>query len=256
MNARYKALFAVMACVFFWGFSYISIKIALEVVPPVTLGSLRFAIAIIFLYIIKRKYLPEERIGKEDFFLLAGAGLCGVTLYYLFQNNAVYLIPASEASIITACVPVMILIAEGVEKKFFVKRKNNVKKSVFYTTILPGAGAIISLSGVAMVAGVSFALSGTARGYIYMLGACLSWVGYCFFTRPLFVRHSRIFIVFWQSLIGFVGFLPFTIFELFEQHAVMRIVTMQMHVWGHVVFFGVCCSALGYWCYAIALKEL
>ena len=259
MTVRYKALLAVMACVFFWGFSYISIKIAVEVVPPVTLGSLRFAIAIVFLYIIKRKYSPDERIGKGDLFLLTGAGLSGVTLYYLFQNNAVYLIPASEASIITACVPAMILIAEGIEKKFFIRRKdnlNNEKKPVFYTTILPGTGAIISLSGVALVAGVSFTLSGAARGYIFMLGACISWVSYCFFTRPLVARHSRIFIVFWQSLIGFVGFLPFTIFELSGQNAVMRILTMPAHVWGHVVFLGICCSALGYWFYAIALKEL
>ena len=257
MTARYKALFAAIACVFFWGFSYISIKIAVEFIPPVTLGAIRFAMAIIFLYAIKRKYAPEEKISKEDVFLLAGAGLTGVTLYFLFQNNAVLLIPASEASIITGCIPVMILIAEGVERKFLAHRKNNQhieKKSLFYQTILPGLGALISLSGIVLVAGISFTLSGTARGYIFMLGACISWVSYCFFTRPLFARRSRIYIVFWQSLIGFVGFLPFTAFELSGQLFSFQL--PPLYVWGHVAFLGVCCSALAYWFYAIALKEL
>ena len=257
MTARYKALLAVMASVFFWGFSFISIKVAVEVIPPISLGAIRFGIAIFFLYAIKRKFAPEEKIRREDFFLLTGAGLTGVTLYFVFQNIAMVTISASEASIITGCIPVMILIAEGIERKFFMRRKNNLnneKKSVFYRTILPGAGAVISLSGVVLVAGISFTLSGNATGYILMLGACLSWLCYCFCTRPLFARRSRIYIVFWQSVMGFAGFFPFVFFELLRQPAALQM--PGIHVWGHVVFLGVCCSALGYWCYAIALKDL
>ncbi|MCL2007955.1 MAG: DMT family transporter [Treponema sp.] len=252
MTVRHKALLAIIACVFFWGFSFISIKLAVEFIPPMTLGALRFGIAILFLFIIKRKYARDEKIRKEDIFFLAGAGLTGVTIFFFFENNAVHMIPASEASIISACVPAMILIAEAVERKFFIRDKeseNNIKKTSFYRTILPGAGAIISLSGVAMVAGISFSISGTARGYLYMIGACLSWVSYCFLTRPLFARRSMIYIVFWQSLIGFIGFLPFTLLELPWQ-------IPGFHVWAHIAFLGIFCSALGYWFYAIALRDI
>jgi drug/metabolite transporter (DMT)-like permease len=162
------------------------------------------------------------------------------------------MIPASEASIITGCIPALTLIAEGVERKILVRRNNNLKhekKSVLFKTVLPGAGALISLSGVAMVAGGAFTLSGNARGYIFMVVSCVSWVSYCFLTRPLFARRSRIYIVFWQSGVGFVGFLPFTIFELPWQ-------VPGFHVWAHVIFLGIFCSALGYWFYAMALKEL
>ena len=131
--------------------------------------------------------------------------------------------------------------------------KTNAANDTFlYKYFLPGAGALISLTGVAMVAGISFALSGTAKGYLFMAGSCLSWVFYCFLTRPLFTRCSRIYIVFWQSVVGFIGFLPFTFLEVFNR----KMQTMPLSVWFHVIFLGLCCSALCYLLYSLALKEL
>ena len=263
MTKRSKALAAMITCVLFWGFSFISIKIAVAVFPPMTLGAIRFGMAIVFLFFIKRKLAPGEKIKKEDIPLLAGAGLTGVTFYFFFENNGVSLIPASEASIIVGAIPIITMIADSIGEKIVSRRKNTEctagageadgntgkKNSVLHNVILPVTGALISLSGVALVAGVSFALSGTARGYVYMAGACVSWVCYSFLTRPLFQRHSRIFIVFWQSAIGFIGFLPFTFFEASWQ-------IPGPFVWGNVIFLGICCSALGYWFYAMALQVL
>jgi len=260
MTKKHKALAAVIACVFFWGFSFISIKVAVAVLPPMTLGAFRFALAVIILFFIKRKIAPEEKIKKSDFPLLAGAGITGVTLYFFFENNGVSLIPASEASIFVGAIPVITVIAETAWERIYLRRKKELNieekitagkkyQSLFLKTILPGIGALISLAGVTLVAGVSFALSGTALGYIFMSGACVSWVAYCLLTRPLFISHSRIFIVFWQSLIGFIGFLPFTLFESSWSMP-------GLEVWGHILFLGLFCSALGYWFYAMALEDL
>jgi drug/metabolite transporter (DMT)-like permease len=106
------------------------------------------------------------------------------------------------------------------------------------------------MTGVWMVAGVSFALSGSLLGYVYMGGAALSWVAYCFLTRPLFARCSRIYIVFWQSLFGAAGFLPFAIAEYPQWNQ------PDIPVLLHIVFLGICCSALGYWLYAHSLEVL
>jgi drug/metabolite transporter (DMT)-like permease len=252
MTKKNKALAAVIACVLFWGFSFISIKIAVAVFPPMTLGALRFALAVVILFFVKRKIAPEEKIEKKDIPLLAGAGITGVTLYFFFENNGVALIPASEASIFVGSIPVITMIAEAVWAKITSSQKKELKEkqcSLFIKIVLPGSGALISLVGVALVAGVSLALSGTALGYAYMSGACVSWVAYCLLTRPLFASHSRIFIVFWQSLVGFIGFLPFTFFEPSWQMP-------GLDVWGHLLFLGLFCSALGYWFYAMALEDL
>jgi len=259
MNKRHKAIAVISTCVFFWGFSFVSTKIAVAVFPPMTLAALRFAIALVFLFFLKRKYAGEEKIEKKDIPLLAGAGLTGVTLYFSFENKGVMLIPASEASFITAAIPILILISERVEEKILLMWKKKLKNGIentdstrnyfLYKILIPGIGALVSLTGVALVAGVSLAFSGNASGYLFMVGACFSWVLYCFLTRPLFARHSRIFIVFWQTLIGFLGFLPFTFFEAQWQMP-------GFNVWVHVLFLGICCSALGYSFYAQALQTL
>jgi drug/metabolite transporter (DMT)-like permease len=83
-----------------------------------------------------------------------------------------------------------------------------------------------------------------------MGGAALSWVAYCFLTRPLFARCSRIHIVFWQSVFGFIGFLPFAALEFPSW------IVPALPVLGHVVFLGICCSALGYWFYTYSLEQL
>lgn len=259
MTQRHKAVAALLTCVFFWGFSFVSTKIALAFFPPMTLAAVRFALALVFLFFLKGKYAPEEKIRKRDFFLLAGAGLTGVTLYFSFENRGIALIPASEASIITAAIPILTLIAERIGDKIVLLRRKGLGKTetengagrsyVLYKIILPGVGALLSLTGVGLVAGISLAFAGQASGYLFMVGACFSWVFYCFLTRPLFARHSRIFIVFWQTLAGFLGFLPFAFFEASWQMP-------GFYVWGHILFLGICCSALGYSFYAQALQVL
>ena len=262
VSKRQKALAAVSACMLFWGFSFVSIKIAVGVFGPMTLGAIRFGIAVIFLFFIKRIKAPNEKIQKQDLPLLAAAGLTGVTLYFFFENNGVALIPASEASIITAAIPVITLIAETLGVKFtYSKKRNNAETgdnakpvNSRKKIILHSMGALVSMTGVGFVAGVSLVLHGTATGYLFLAGTCVSWVAYCFLTPPLFERHSRIFIVFWQSLIGFLGFLPFTLFE--KSWLILNIPMPGLWVWGHVLFLGIFCSALGYWFYALALTDL
>jgi drug/metabolite transporter (DMT)-like permease len=253
MTERHKALWALIACVLFWGLSFISIKVTILVFPPMTLGLFRFIVALAFLFFIKIKIAPRERLRPRDIPLLCGAGLTGVTFYFFCENNGVALVTASEASIITGAIPVLTMTAEWIGG-----RLTRIRPGRAGSVPLPrerlGArrwmGAAISMAGVWMVAGVSFALSGSLRGYVYMGGAALSWVAYCFLTRPLFARCSRIYIVFWQSLFGAAGFLPFTIAEYAQWGR------PDLPVILHIVFLGICCSALGYWFYARSLEVL
>jgi len=246
MSERRKALAAIIACVLFWGFSFISIKITVAVFPPMSQGLLRFAIALVFLFFMKQKLAPGERLKARDIPLLLGAGLFGVTFYFFCENNGVSLVTASEASIAIGSIPVLTMIADSISRKF----ARNKDSALPQIGIRQWIGAFVSIAGVWLVAGVSFALSGSLLGYIYMGGAALFWVGYSLLTRPLFSRCSRIYIVFWQSVAGFIGFIPFSILELNKWSR------PDLPVILHLVFLGLCCSALGYWYYARSLEVL
>jgi drug/metabolite transporter (DMT)-like permease len=246
MSKRNKALAAIIACVLFWGFSFISIKITVVVFPPMSLGMLRFAIALVFLFFIKLKLAPAEKLRSRDIPLLLGAGVSGVTLYFFFENNGVSLVTASEASIAIGAIPVLIMVADWLSRKAGGGKNNHFPQ----LGLRQWMGAFISIAGVWLVAGVSFALSGSVLGYIYMTGAALSWVVYSLLTRPLFVRCSRIYIVFWQTVAGFFCFIPFSILEF------SRWGRPDLPVIFHLIFLGICCSALGYMLYAHSLEVL
>ncbi|MDR1073581.1 MAG: DMT family transporter [Treponema sp.] len=268
MTKKQKALIAMLCCVLFWGFSFISIKVAIAVYPPMTLGFLRFALAAFFfvlsLFILRLqrrfKRIPNSAIGEKkeriescDLPLLAGGGLAGDTLYFFFENNGVALISASEASLIVGAIPALALIVEWIERKARVLCEASAsidEKDAFAFALWRWIGVLLSIAGVWCVVGTSLATSGDVRGYVFMAGAAAAWVAYCFLTRPLFKRHSQFFIVFWQTIFGFIGFIPFAIFEI------PRWGTPNAGEIGHIVFLGICCSALGYWLYNYALEIL
>jgi drug/metabolite transporter (DMT)-like permease len=251
VSERSKALWAIITCVLFWGFSFVSIKIAVPVFPPMTLGALRFALAVVFLIFIKRRLAPGERLNPRDLPYLIGAGLTGVTLYFFCENNGVSLVSASEASIIIGAIPVLTMAAEWLRERLRRPGRSRGNGGIGPTGgRRRWLGAVISVIGVVLVAGVSISLSGNILGYFYMGGAALSWVLYCFLTDPLFAGRSRIYIVFWQSFFGFLGFLPFALLEY------PRWGTPDLPVLLHVGFLGICCSALGYWFNAHALEVL
>jgi drug/metabolite transporter (DMT)-like permease len=239
MSEKLKAVFAAIACVFFWGFSFVSSKIALGAFPPMTLGLFRFSMGVGFLFIIKRRLVPNEKLDKRDIPLLAFSGLAGDTFYFFCENNGLYLLPASEAAIITASIPVLTLFVD--------KLTGKAGKTGFRRWF----GAVVSMAGVWLVAQVSFSMSGSITGYFYLAGSALCWVVYSFLTRPLFERgRSNIYIVFWQCTAGLAGFLPFALFEKPVWQAVNTVVIL------HTVFLGIFCSALAYLFYARAIKTL
>jgi len=247
IERRKAALISIIACVLVWGFSFISIKESLPVFPPMTLGAVRFVIAIVVLFLMYRLSTDWRSAGKTlktDLPLLIGSGMAGVTFYFFFENNGVARVTASEASIITASIPVLTMIADW----FAAKVSLNSASRLGWKSWL---GAFISIAGVALVAGVSFSLSGSISGYVYMGGAALCWVGYSLLTRPLFDRkRPRLYIVFWQNFFGFIGLLPFAVLEYKNWGS------PNLPVMLHVVFLALGCSALGYWLYAHAMEVL
>jgi len=254
MTERGKGLLAIIITVLFWGFSFISIKVAVAVLPPMTLGAARFLLAVMILYLVKRRSAPGERLSVPDLPYLTGAGLIGVTAYFFFENNGVSLVTASEASIIIAAIPVISLFAERLAAELVFRRNRDQARAGAPPSRRIGgrrwAGAALSMVGVWLVAGATVAVSGNALGYVFMFGAALSWVAYGFLTRPLFAHRSRIYIVFWQSVFGLIGFLPFAALEI------PRWGPVSLPVLLHVAYLGIFCSALGYWLYARALQVL
>ena len=95
-----------------WGISFLSIKVAVVEIPPMTMAVYRFAIAVAVLPVVAR--LGGERLGvaRADLPVLVAGGLTGVTLYFLGENHGVALLTASESSLVVSLIPVAAVLAE------------------------------------------------------------------------------------------------------------------------------------------------
>ena len=115
---------AMLFTVVCWGISFISIKVVVNEIPPITTACFRFLITSIFLWIALHKIVPKHHLTVEIMPKLALGGLLGITLYFCCENTGIKLTTASNASLITALVPIL---AIGLDVIFF-KSKLSLSK--------------------------------------------------------------------------------------------------------------------------------
>lgn len=128
--------------VFFWGITYISTKVLLEVFNPIEILFTRFLMGLIFLIILYPKPLKIKDKRQEIYFALAG--LTGVTLFYLLENIALTFTMASNVGVISALVPFF----TGIVGYIFMKKKEKLNRNFFIGFLLALTGiSFISFSG-------------------------------------------------------------------------------------------------------------
>lgn len=94
---------AALLTIFIWGATYISTKILLTDFTPIEILFFRFLIGFVLLLIIY-PYRLQIKIKKHEVYF-AGAGLCGIMLYYLLENIALTYTMASNVGVISSIVP-------------------------------------------------------------------------------------------------------------------------------------------------------
>jgi len=237
MEKQRVATFYGILVALLWGLSFLSIKVAVVVVPPMTMAVLRFVVACAVLPLVALLAKESLRVSVRDLPLLAAGGFTGVTLYFLGENNGVALLTASESSLIIGSIPVLTVLAEEV----FLKTRVGARVHL---------GAFVSLLGVALIVAPSLGSRVQRLGCFYMGVAALAWVIYSFLTRGLSSKYGKIAVIFWQLLFGLVGCLPFALREAPAWRVPGPFVVLNL------LYLGVICSAAGYWLYASALDQL
>ncbi|MGO4900928.1 DMT family transporter [Bacillus sp. GM2] len=116
---------AAVITIIIWGTTFVSTKVLLEDFAPIDILFYRFLIGLIVLIMVHPHVLTFRSWRQEALF--AGAGLCGVTLYFLLENIALTLTYASNAGIIVAVIPMItavlahfFLSGEKLEPRFFI----------------------------------------------------------------------------------------------------------------------------------------
>ena len=237
MHKERRAILFGLTLSLLWGLSFLSIKVAVLEIPPMTLALYRFVIACAVLPLIARWSGESLRVAGADLPALAAGGLTGVTLYFYGENHGVALLSASESSLVISFIPVLAVLAERVFQGVRLGARAYV-------------GAGLSTLGVVLVAARSAGSTSSRMGYLFMLVACAAWVLYGQVTDRVGARYGLITVSFWQCLFGLLGCVPFALGES-ARWAVPSLAAVL-----NVGFLGVFCSAAGYWLYIATQNAL
>lgn len=224
----------------FWGISFISIKIAVEEVPPVTMALLRFVIASVLLWGLLRKIEPGTKIDKADIPRMILAGCLGITLYFYFENIGVKLTTAVNASLIVTIVPILAIVLDVV---FFGAP----------VSLYKGAGIVLAAGGTYLSVTANGELdfdSANFAGNVLVIGAMLAWVFYTLVNKSLQNKYSGLYMTTYQTISGTILLLPLSLTEYNEWQV------FSLTALGHILFLAIFCSVICYLLYMYALKHL
>ncbi|NPC91398.1 DMT family transporter [Bacillus sp. WMMC1349] len=116
---------AALLTIFIWGTTFVSTKVLLEDFSATDILFYRFLLGWIVLIMVHPNVLKVQSWRQEALF--AGAGLCGVTLYFLLENIALTYTYASNVGMIVAIIPMItailahfLLTGERLQSRFFI----------------------------------------------------------------------------------------------------------------------------------------
>lgn len=237
---KYLSLIFVLFPVLFWGVSFISTKVVLKEIPPVSIAFFRQLVALLPLFVWGIATRSSFRIALKDLLLLAGSSFFGIVLYFVFENNGLRYTTASSASMIVAAVPVFTLLVE----MLFFKLKATLKVIACIMASILGVYLVISVNGKLDFSSAAF------RGNMLVMGAMASWVIYTVMSRKLGSRYSSFIITLYQTILSCLLFFPFLLPEFGSWKPVSAAALLNL------IYLGIFCSAISYFMFLYAIKKL
>lgn len=184
-----------------WGLSIPITKLGLQTLPPLTLTALRFAIAIPFLipFVTGKHRLPWRELPR-----LAALGLLGVGVGQVAQAYGVADTTASVGTIISATIPVFVVVFAAIRLKQSVSAWQKI-------------GLLAAFVGIALVAlddQTSAAFRSSALGAIWMLISALTIAFYYVWSVELARKYGTPALAAWSTFFGFLALLPWAAWEI------------------------------------------
>lgn len=158
----------LLVCVI-WGLNFSAMKFALRSLPPLGLTALRFLIASAVLSGVARWLEPRSPVPARTWWLLAGLGVIGNSLYQLGFINGLARTTAGNSSLLISSTPLMTAVlgaAIGTER---------ITRPVLVAIALGTTGVLLVVLGRGD--GLAFSTA-TLTGDLLTLSAVLCWAGF------------------------------------------------------------------------------
>jgi O-acetylserine/cysteine efflux transporter len=184
-----------------WGLSIPATKLGLETLPPLTLTALRFAIAVPLLlpFVVGKPLLP-----RRDMLSVAALGLLGVGIGQVAQAYGVAGTSASVGTIISATIPVFVVVFAAIR----------LKQPVSGWQRLGLLAAFVGIALVALDGQTAAAFQSSVIGAIWMLLSALAIAFYYVWSLELARKYGTGALAAWSTFFGFLALLPWAGWEM------------------------------------------
>lgn len=163
---------SALFCILIWGTTFISTKILLITFSPIEILVLRFVMGFVALFIVYPKRVKTASLKEE--LLFVGAGLCGVTMYFLLENVALTYTLASNVGVIVSIAPFFTAILSH----FFLKGERLSRSFLI--------GFVIAITGIFLIGyNTNQVLKLNPTGDLLALLAALAWAMYSTLMRKI-----------------------------------------------------------------------
>ena len=218
---------AALVTILIWGTTFISTKVLLDTLSPVEILFLRFSLGYLALWLAAPRRLRLTERRQEGLFALAG--LCGVTLYYGFENLALSATRASNVGVIISIAPFFTVLFCAV----FLKEKR------------PGlrffAGFLIAITGIMLISFNQEAVEIHPVGDGLAVLAAMIWAVYCLLSRRISELGYNVLLATRRTFFyGLLFMLPLT----FTRFSVSLPTILRPEILFNLVFLGLGASAL------------
>ena len=212
-----------------WGLSIPITKLGLGSIPPMTLTALRFMVAVPLMMFLARR---ELRVPSKAVLPIIGLGVMGITLGNVAQSFGVQGTSASVATVLSATIPLFIVILAAVR----------FRQSV---TPLQSNGLLAAFFGIALVAigsgpGIDDMSRTTVSGVVLMLISAVGIAIYYIWSAELTEKYGLMPVAAWNMLVGLLTVLPLAGWEMTRQP-----VDITAQALAAVVYLGVVVTVIG-----------
>ena len=188
-----------------WGVSIPITKLGLLTLPPLTLTALRFAIAVplMFVFVVGKQRLPLRALPR-----VAALGILGIGIGQVAQTFGVAGTSASVATIISATIPLFVVIFAAMR----------LRQSV---SGLQALGLVAAFIGIALVASdrgeaAAAAAQTSLFGAALVLLSALTIAFYYVWSVELCDRYGTAAVAAWSTFFGFIALLPWAGWEMWQ----------------------------------------
>lgn len=250
MNGAYAAYFFVSLSTLFWGTSFVSVKALLPEVSPITVITLRFTIAVGFLWLVdlaRRLAAAGRKAGRaaegtprdlllpprDQFPTIALLGLIGVFIHHMLQANALRFTSSSSAGWLVALNPLFIATFAAL-----------LLKERFPTQVK--SGFAIALLGVLLIVSKgdprSMLKSPSSVGDVLMIISGVNWAAYSTVLKRANLPFSPLKTTLWAESFGLLLLLPVWLWS----GGFAEVAHVSPTGWLHLTNLGILSSGLAY----------